>query len=164
MAIHHDLLELQYKANIAKAKRTIGLGIALVLLAGWLAVSPLRLMFTGDRLPAKVVELEATKERSLFGDTPRTFPHVEFTTPDGNVVKIRDRFADAESPWQVGDSLEVLFFTDAPDEAIIDRGVRNFSWSGAALTAALVCMMAGYRRFYSEQKKHRHAVDGLNNE
>ncbi|MEM7255475.1 MAG: DUF3592 domain-containing protein [Pseudomonadota bacterium] len=157
MAFQEDFLALQRDANIRKAKRTIGLGIVLVGLAVWLSVNPIRLMTTGERQVAKIAEVEVRKETALLGPDERYYPHAEFTTSTGEVVKIRDRFSDEKPPWAVGDAVDVLYFEGAPNDAVIDRGMRNFSWSGVALAAAIICLIAGYRRLYSERRKYRHA-------
>ena len=164
MAFRDDLLLLQRDAHIAKAKRTLVLGWVLIGLAIGLGITPLHLMLTGENTSAVLVVLESTTERGLFGETKRVYPHVKFTTPSGNTVVFKDRFSDEQPPWEVGDKINVLYFPDAPQEAMIDRGVRNFSWSAVALSAALVCLLAGFRRLYSERKKYRHALQAVDNE
>ena len=164
MAFRDDLLLLQRDAQIAKAKRTLVLGWVWIGLAIGLGISPLHLMLTGENALATLVVLESTTERGLFGETQRVYPHVEFTISSGETIVFKDRFSDEQSPWKVGDKLNVLYFRDAPQEAVINRGMGNFSWSAVAISAALVCLLAGFRRLYSERKKYRHALQAIDNE
>ena len=164
MTFGDDLFVLQRDAQIAKAKRTLVLGWVLIVLSVGLSINPLHLMLTGENVSATLVVLESTTERGLFGQTQRIYPHVEFIPSSGNTVVFKDRFSDEQPPWRVGDRVDVLYFPDAPQEAVIDRGVRNFSWSAVALSAALVCLLAGFRRLYSERKKYRLALQAMDNE
>ena len=147
MAFRDDLLLLQRDAHIAKAKRTLVLGWVLIGLAIGLGITPLHLMLTGENTSAVLVVLESTTERGLFGETKRIYPHVKFTTPSGNTVVFKDRFSDEQPPWEVGDKINVLYFPDAPQEAMIDRWVRNFSpsdrWplNGAILSLIFDCLV-----------------------
>jgi hypothetical protein len=117
------------------------LGLVFLAAAVFVGRSMARLEMAGERAPGTVLQLVQRLSSGRGGGTTY-HPVVRFTTANGAPVQFEDGVGESQSPYQVGDNVQVLYLADsARSSAIIDRGIGNwvmpfgFGLAGAALIA-----------------------------
>lgn len=93
------------------------LGVILLAVATWTALSSHRLQRDGLRADGEVIEL--VRKRDDDGDTTWA-PVFRFTTADGKVIDVQSSISSAPASHAVGESVQVLYRADAPHAARID--------------------------------------------
>jgi len=135
-------LTLQVTSAGSKSRRTgvifIVLGLVTFALDFWQARGLLELRH-GVRTSGIVIELnEAAPGNS--GDI-FLFPVVQYTGPEGTVVRFHDRTGARPSPFKVGDTVPVMYLPGKPTTARIDRGTSN--WEPLAAMTVMAVMLTG---------------------
>ena len=115
------------------------LGLVFLAAAVYAGRSMARLEMAGERAPGTVLQLVQRLSGGRRGGTTY-HPVVRFTTASGASVQFEDGVGESQSPYRVGDNVQVLYLADAAgSSAIIDRGIGNwvmpfgFGIAGAAL-------------------------------
>ncbi|MGC1521039.1 MAG: DUF3592 domain-containing protein [Steroidobacteraceae bacterium] len=115
------------------------MGLAFLAAAVYMGRSVLRLEMAGARAPGTVLQLVQRISTGRGGGSTY-HPVVRFTTANGAPVQFEDGVGESQSPYRVGDNVQVLYLADSPrSSAIIDRGIGNwmmpfgFGLAGAAL-------------------------------
>lgn len=116
-------------------------------------------MQDGVRAPAEVVRIKSEYNSSSDSSGYTYYAIVKFTDENGRSVEFKDSVGASSPMYKRGDEVDVIYYLDEPKDAIIDRGIFNWSLSGGlAIGGLLVLWMAIYsirisRRFgYTKQR------------
>lgn len=119
-------------------------------------------MQNGVRAPAEVVRIKSQYSSSTDSSGYTYYAIVEFIDENGRSVEFKDSVGASSPMYKRGDEVDVIYYSDEPKDAIIDRGIFNWSLSGGlAIGGSLILWMAIYsiqisRRF--GHTKHRTRV------
>lgn len=86
----------------------------------------------------KVVELREVRDKD--GGSSTWKPVVHYETADGKGITFSSSFSSNPAPYDVGETVEVLYLRDDPGDARI-KGFGSL-WFGAALLAVMGCVFA----------------------
>ena len=130
---------------------TAALGLLFLAVAVFAARSVARLEMAGERAPGTVLQLvQRTSGSRGAGSTYH--PVVRFTPANGAPVQFEDGVGESESPYQVGDEVQVRYLADSPgSSAIIDRGIENWVMPFGFGLAGAAFMVLGLRQRASAQ-------------
>jgi hypothetical protein len=115
------------------------LGLVFLAAAVYMGRSVVQLEMAGERAAGTVLQLVQRISTGRGGGSTY-HPVVRFATANGAPVQFEDGVGESQSPYQVGDNVQVLYLAGSPRaSAIIDRGIGNwvmpfgFGLAGAAL-------------------------------
>jgi hypothetical protein len=138
-----ELLDGPVRAERQRKQRITGLivtpilvlvGLGIFALGAHLGRTLFLLQSTGARARGTVLFCEL--KRTLHGSS--YYPVVQFATRSGQTVQFRDRMGSDPPPYREGESVDVLYFPDAPEAtATIDRGRLNWLAPGALCVGGL---------------------------
>ncbi len=123
----------------------VAFGLALVAAGLWLRRRDMRLLRIGERARGRYVGA-ATEPSALGAHASSRYGVVEFTTRDGQTIRVRGRLG---VPWAgrwVGREVGVIYDPEAPHRALLDTFVETygaaliFLLTGALMTVA--CLVA----------------------
>jgi len=102
-------------------------------------------MQNGVRAPAEVVRIKSQYSSSTDSSGYTYYAIVGFTDENGRSVEFKDSVGASSPMYKTGDEVEVIYYFDKPKDAIIDRGIFNWSLSGGlAIGGLLILWMAIY--------------------
>ncbi len=76
--------------------------------------------------------------RKRSSDSVTYSPIVRFTADDGQRYKFTDSVGSSHPTFKNGDAVDVLYMLDDPQDAMIDRGIWNWTLSGGLLMSAFL--------------------------
>ncbi len=105
---------------------------------GWLGYQQYQFTQRAQRSQGRVVEIEQVISKSVDRnkrDSVSLYPVYEFSTPQGGIITLRASTGGNESPYQIGDSVEVLYDPIDPKNA----SIATFSqlWLGTMISSGL---------------------------
>lgn len=100
---------------------------------------------TGVQATGEVVDFRSRYSSSSEGSGYTYYSIVKFKDDAGRFIKFEDSVGSSHRMHKRGDVVDVLYHPDAPEDAIIDRGIFNWFFSGAlGLGAFLLLYIALY--------------------
>lgn len=155
---------LKGQCRNARTSGYIMLVVACALVGGsyYAGLNMIDRMQNGVRAPAEVVRIKSQYSSSTESSGYTYYAIVAFTDENGSSVEFKDSVGASSALYKRGDAVDVIYYPDKPKDAIIDRGIFNWSLSGGlALGGLLILWMSIYsirisRRF--GHTKHRTRV------
>lgn len=129
-------------------------GVILLAIAAWTALSSRHLRRDGLRADGEVIEL--VRKRDSDGDTTWA-PVFRFATAEGQVIEVQSSLSSSPAAHAVGEPVQVLYHADAPHAARIDSffpmwgislilGCMGVVFCGVALALAVAALRTRRRR------------------
>lgn len=129
-------------------------GVILLAIAAWTALSSHRLRRDGLRADGEVIEL--VRKRDSDGGTTWA-PVFRFTTAEGKVIEVQSSLSSSPASHAVGEPVQVLYRADTPHAARIDSffpmwgislilGGMGVVFGGVALALAVAALRTRQRR------------------
>lgn len=131
--------------------------VAAGLMAGgvWLGQDMKDFLARAERTAGEVVRVETVRSDSSDGVSYTHYPVVAFETPGGGRREFRDSVGSNPPLYETGDRVTVMYDSQAPQRAKIDRGLMNWAAAGGCLAGGLLLMILALRTAAGIRKRAR---------
>lgn len=121
------------------------LGAGLIAGGFWLSRDMRAFTAIAVEAPGEVVRIESRYDSSSDGGGYTYYPVVAFSTGEGSRMEFQDSVGSNPSLYGTGDMVTVLYDTTDPEDAIIDRGIWNWSASGGCMATGALLLLWSLR-------------------